>query len=101
MRNSLVRGHATEPLDLVPSKIIGIGVNYRGHAIEMGEGLPEEPLMFLKPTSTLIGGGEPLARPAGDVIWAGTPSSVGNLSPGGMVEIEGIGVLGNPVIARP
>ena len=65
MRIALARGGSTEHLDLVPSKIIGIGVNYRAHAVEMGKGLPEEPLMFLKPRSALIGSGEPIVRPAG------------------------------------
>src|SRR4051812_36139252 len=50
---------------LQPSKIIGIGVNYRAHAKEMGKGLPDEPLMFLKPASELIGNGAPIWRPAG------------------------------------
>lgn len=218
MRISLVRGNVTEHIDLVPSKIIGIGLNYRAHALEMGKGLPEEPLMFLKPRSAMIAPGEPIERPAGydrvdfegelgvvigqrarrvpreraldvvlgftivndvtvrdlqkkdiqysrakgfdtfcpigprivagldpsklalktrvngvikqdsstsdlifdvphlisfcsnymalepgDVISTGTPSGVGNLTPGDVVaiEIEGIGVLENPVIARP
>jgi len=65
MRISLVRGSSTEHIDLVPSKIIGIGVNYRAHATEMGKGLPEEPLMFLKPRSAMIASGEPIERPAG------------------------------------
>jgi 2-keto-4-pentenoate hydratase/2-oxohepta-3-ene-1,7-dioic acid hydratase in catechol pathway len=203
---------------LQPSKIIGIGVNYRAHAQEMGKGLPDEPLMFLKPSSALIGNGMPIWRPdgydrvdfegelgvvikqrtrrisrdraldavlgytcvndvtvrdlqkkdgqwtrakgfdtfcptgpvivagldptnlkivtrvngnvkqdsstadmifdvaaliafcsehmtleAGDVISTGTPSGVGNMNPGDEVEIEieGIGILKNPVIARP
>jgi 2-keto-4-pentenoate hydratase/2-oxohepta-3-ene-1,7-dioic acid hydratase in catechol pathway len=40
---------------------------------------------------------------AGDVISTGTPAGVGNLVPGDVceIEIEGIGVLTNPVIARP
>jgi 2-keto-4-pentenoate hydratase/2-oxohepta-3-ene-1,7-dioic acid hydratase in catechol pathway len=39
----------------------------------------------------------------GDVISTGTPSGVGNMTPGDVVEIEieGIGILKNPVIARP
>ncbi|MFT3695301.1 MAG: fumarylacetoacetate hydrolase family protein [Kofleriaceae bacterium] len=203
---------------LQPSKIIGIGVNYRAHAQEMGKGLPSEPLMFLKPPSSIIRPGEPIHRPegfervdfegelgvvigqrcarverakaldmvlgytivndvtvrdlqkkdgqwarakgfdtfcpvgprivagldprnlklvtrvngdvkqdsstadmvhdvaaliafcsqymtleAGDLISTGTPAGVGNLDPGDVVEveIEGIGVLSNPVIARP
>ena len=203
---------------LQPSKIIGIGVNYRAHAVEMGKGLPTEPLMFLKPPSSLIRDGEPIWRPenyervdfegelgvviskrtqrvtrehaldsvlgytcvndvtvrdlqkkdgqwtrakgfdtfcpvgprivagldprnlrlitrvngdikqdsstadlihdvasliafcsqymtleAGDLITTGTPAGVGNLDPGDVVEIEieGVGILSNPVIARP
>jgi 2-keto-4-pentenoate hydratase/2-oxohepta-3-ene-1,7-dioic acid hydratase in catechol pathway len=50
---------------LRPSKIIGIGVNYRAHAVEMGKGLPEEPLMFLKPPSAIIADGASIERPAG------------------------------------
>ena len=61
----VVRGGAVEQLDLVPSKIIGIGVNYRAHAVEMGKGLPEEPLMFLKPRSALIPDGAAIERPGG------------------------------------
>ena len=48
-----------------PSKIIGIGVNYRAHALEMGKGLPDDPLMFLKPPSAVIGDGDAIERPAG------------------------------------
>jgi 2-keto-4-pentenoate hydratase/2-oxohepta-3-ene-1,7-dioic acid hydratase in catechol pathway len=48
-----------------PSKIIGIGQNYRAHAAEMGKGIPEEPLMFLKPPSAVISDGMPIERPAG------------------------------------
>ncbi len=61
----VVRGNHVEKLDLVPSKIIGIGQNYRAHAVEMGKGLPEEPLMFLKPTSSMIGDGGAIERPGG------------------------------------
>ena len=52
-------------VDLVPSKIVGIGQNYRAHAAEMGKGIPDEPLMFLKPRSALVGHGAPIERPAG------------------------------------
>jgi 2-keto-4-pentenoate hydratase/2-oxohepta-3-ene-1,7-dioic acid hydratase in catechol pathway len=52
-------------IDLVPSKIIGIGVNYRAHAVEMGKGLPSAPLMFYKPRSAMIGHGEAIERPEG------------------------------------
>jgi len=59
------RPGSVEQFDLVPSKIIGIGVNYRAHAVEMGKGLPEEPLMFLKPRSALLPDGFPIERPSG------------------------------------
>jgi 2-keto-4-pentenoate hydratase/2-oxohepta-3-ene-1,7-dioic acid hydratase in catechol pathway len=65
MKITVVRGDTSEPFDLVPSKIIGIGVNYRLHAAEMGKPLPEEPLMFLKPPSAMIADGAPIERPAG------------------------------------
>jgi len=38
----------------VPSKIIAVGKNYTAHAAEMGGEVPEEPLLFLKPPTTLI-----------------------------------------------
>ena len=48
-----------------PTKIIGIGQNYRAHAKEMGKGIPDEPLMFLKPPSAIILDGAPIWRPEG------------------------------------
>lgn len=65
MRIPLLRGTSTEYIDLVPSKIIGIGLNYRAHATEMGTGFPEEPPLFLKPPSSLIASGEAIERPVG------------------------------------
>jgi 2-keto-4-pentenoate hydratase/2-oxohepta-3-ene-1,7-dioic acid hydratase in catechol pathway len=62
---TLARAGSSEPFDLLPNKIIGIGVNYRAHAIEMGKGLPEEPLMFLKPRTAMISDGGSIERPAG------------------------------------
>ncbi len=52
-------------LAIAPTKIVGVGLNYRAHAAEMGKPLPEEPLLFLKPPSALIGPGTPIVRPAG------------------------------------
>jgi 2-keto-4-pentenoate hydratase/2-oxohepta-3-ene-1,7-dioic acid hydratase in catechol pathway len=54
-----------ELLDLVPSKIIGIGQNYRAHAAEMGKPVPEEPLLFMKPRTALVAAGEAIERPGG------------------------------------
>lgn len=38
-----------------PTKIVAVGANYKDHAQEMGRPLPEEPLLFLKPSSAVIG----------------------------------------------
>jgi 2-keto-4-pentenoate hydratase/2-oxohepta-3-ene-1,7-dioic acid hydratase in catechol pathway len=38
-----------------PSKIVGIALNYRDHAEEIGKGLPEEPEFFIKPSTAVIG----------------------------------------------
>lgn len=65
MRLALVRPGSPDSIDLVPSKIIGIGQNYRAHAAEMGKGVPEEPLMFLKPRSAMALEGTPIERPDG------------------------------------
>ncbi|GED69002.1 hypothetical protein BRE01_27040 [Brevibacillus reuszeri] len=46
-----------------PSKVVCIGVNYRDHAEEMGIELPKEPLMFLKPSTTVVGPHEPIVYP--------------------------------------
>ena len=37
-----------------PSKIVAVGLNYKAHAEEMGKPLPEEPLLFMKPSTAVI-----------------------------------------------
>lgn len=44
-------------------KIIGIGWNYRSHLAETDASLPEEPIVFLKPSSSLIGDGDDIIIP--------------------------------------
>jgi len=46
-----------------PSKIVCVGRNYMAHAREMGNALPEEPLLFLKPPSALLPPGAPIVLP--------------------------------------
>ena len=46
-----------------PSKIVCVGRNYLEHAREMGNDMPTEPLIFLKPPSSLIDGGESIVLP--------------------------------------
>jgi 2-keto-4-pentenoate hydratase/2-oxohepta-3-ene-1,7-dioic acid hydratase in catechol pathway len=45
------------------SKIVAIGRNYAAHAVELGNDLPEEPLMFLKPNTSVIGPGDQVFYP--------------------------------------
>jgi len=42
---------------VAPSKILCVGRNYRDHAAELGNEVPKEPLLFLKPPSSLLGSG--------------------------------------------
>ena len=51
-------------MPLRPSKIIGIGRNYVAHARELGNEVPEIPILFFKPPTALIGPGEPIVLPA-------------------------------------
>jgi 2-keto-4-pentenoate hydratase/2-oxohepta-3-ene-1,7-dioic acid hydratase in catechol pathway len=64
-------GNRTHPLSRVkllapcsPGKIIAVGLNYRDHAEELGLTVPEEPVIFLKPPSAVIGPGEAILYPA-------------------------------------
>jgi 2-keto-4-pentenoate hydratase/2-oxohepta-3-ene-1,7-dioic acid hydratase in catechol pathway len=50
---------------VAPSKIVAIGLNYRDHAAEMKKALPEEPLMFMKPSTAVIGPEDPIRVPTG------------------------------------
>src|SRR5207248_11743258 len=43
-----------------PSKIVCVGRNYAAHAAELGNELPKEPLIFLKPSTSVIGPEEPV-----------------------------------------
>jgi len=46
-----------------PGKIVCVGRNYREHAKELGNEVPTEPLIFLKPPSSVIWDGEPIVLP--------------------------------------
>ena len=45
------------------SKVIGIGRNYAAHAAEMGSDVPDEPLIFIKPNTSVIGPGDAISYP--------------------------------------
>jgi 2-keto-4-pentenoate hydratase/2-oxohepta-3-ene-1,7-dioic acid hydratase in catechol pathway len=48
---------------ILPSKVICIGKNYADHAREMGGEAPAEPVIFLKPSTSVCGPGDPIRRP--------------------------------------
>jgi 2-keto-4-pentenoate hydratase/2-oxohepta-3-ene-1,7-dioic acid hydratase in catechol pathway len=50
---------------LRPTKIVAVGTNYKAHAAEMGKPIPDEPVLFLKPPSAVIGELDPIVRPRG------------------------------------
>jgi len=65
------RGRRRHPLrqvvllaPVVPSKVVAIGLNYRARAAELALPLPDEPLIALKPPSSVIGPDDPIVLPA-------------------------------------
>ena len=57
-------GHHLLP-PVVPSKIVAVGLNYKDHAAEVKKPLPAEPLLFLKPSTAVIGPDDPIVIPEG------------------------------------
>ena len=50
---------------VAPSKIVCVGRNYREHAAELGNPMPDQPLLFLKPPSSIVGPTDAIELPAG------------------------------------
>src|SRR4030042_3200545 len=46
-----------------PSKIVALGLNYRDHAAEFGHPIPDEPMIFMKPGTAVIGPDESIVYP--------------------------------------
>ena len=45
---------------VLPGKVVGVGLNYKAHAEEMKQKLPDEPIIFIKPRTSVIGPGDPI-----------------------------------------
>jgi 2-keto-4-pentenoate hydratase/2-oxohepta-3-ene-1,7-dioic acid hydratase in catechol pathway len=67
---NLAHSGATHPLagvrlvaPVAPSKIVCVGRNYAAHAAELGNEIPKEPMIFLKPPSSIIGPGDAIVLP--------------------------------------
>ena len=50
---------------VLPSKIVAVGLNYKDHAAEQGKPLPAEPLIFLKPSTSVVGPGDAIGPARG------------------------------------
>ncbi|MBA2446360.1 MAG: fumarylacetoacetate hydrolase family protein, partial [Nocardioidaceae bacterium] len=55
------------------SKVVGVGRNYAAHAAELGNAVPSEPLLFLKPNTSVVGPNDPIVYPgqSSDVSFEG------------------------------
>jgi 2-keto-4-pentenoate hydratase/2-oxohepta-3-ene-1,7-dioic acid hydratase in catechol pathway len=56
-------GEAQLLAPVFPTKVIGIGRNYADHAAELGNEVPDEPVIFIKPATAVIGPGTPIVLP--------------------------------------
>src|SRR5262249_1230388 len=63
LRPAISLAQATLLAPVQPSKIVCVGRNYREHAAELGNEVPAEPLIFLKPPSSLLDPGGAIVRP--------------------------------------
>jgi 2-keto-4-pentenoate hydratase/2-oxohepta-3-ene-1,7-dioic acid hydratase in catechol pathway len=50
---------------VLPTKVVGVGRNYADHAQELGNEVPSTPVIFLKPSTAVIGPGDPIVYPNG------------------------------------
>ncbi len=64
---TLETNHALSSVKLLapcsPSKVIAVGLNYRDHARELGLPVPDTPVIFLKPPTTVVGPGDAILYP--------------------------------------
>ncbi|KOV10398.1 2-hydroxyhepta-2,4-diene-1,7-dioate isomerase [Streptomyces sp. XY431] len=60
-----IGGQRVGPPVARPGKVVGIGLNYRDHAAEAGAAIPDEPVIFLKPSSTVVGPYDEVLVPRG------------------------------------
>jgi 2-keto-4-pentenoate hydratase/2-oxohepta-3-ene-1,7-dioic acid hydratase in catechol pathway len=56
--------HARLLSPVIPTKVVAVGKNYAEHAAEMGGDVPESPVIFLKPPTSVIGPHQPIRIPA-------------------------------------
>ena len=59
----LSEAHLLAPVS--PTKVVCVGLNYKNHIAEMGHETPSEPVIFLKPSTAVVGPMQPIALPEG------------------------------------
>jgi 2-keto-4-pentenoate hydratase/2-oxohepta-3-ene-1,7-dioic acid hydratase in catechol pathway len=59
----LSEAHLLSPV--TPTKVVCVGLNYRTHIAEMGHEAPSEPVIFIKPSTSVIGPDQPIVLPIG------------------------------------
>ncbi len=89
------------------SKVVGVGRNYAAHAAEMGSEVPEEPMLFLKPNTSVVGPGDPIFYPtqSSEVHYEGELAVVigricRDVDPDRVAEVIYGYTVGNDVTAR-
>ena len=89
------------------SKVVGIGRNYAAHAAELGNDVPDEPLMFIKPNTSVVGPGDPVFYPrqSAEVHYEGELAVVigricRDVSPDRVSDVVYGYTVGNDVTAR-
>ena len=60
---SMAAGEARLVAPVEPRKIVCVGRNYAAHAAELGNEVPKDPLIFLKPSTAIVGPNEPIVLP--------------------------------------
>jgi 2-keto-4-pentenoate hydratase/2-oxohepta-3-ene-1,7-dioic acid hydratase in catechol pathway len=61
---------------VLPTKVVAVGRNYAEHAPKMGGEVPDDPVIFLKPSTAVIGPGDPIVHPG----WVGRVDYEGELA---------------------
>jgi 2-keto-4-pentenoate hydratase/2-oxohepta-3-ene-1,7-dioic acid hydratase in catechol pathway len=59
----LAEAHLLAPV--TPTKVVCVGLNYKNHIAEMGHEMPATPVIFMKPSTAVIGPGQPIIIPPG------------------------------------
>lgn len=67
IRENIVKTHSPDDIEIInpvdASKVVCVGLNYKDHADELEMALPDHPIIFIKPSSSLIGPNEKIVNP--------------------------------------